>query len=84
MFLVHRPTGLAIYLGKRMGWGWYGAPEDTGSELNRFYEYLERECGDGQDNFVLVNELDGVRWKYTDEKVNGFRKLRMPEEGEDG
>ena len=23
MFLLHRPSGKAVYLGKRMGWGWY-------------------------------------------------------------
>lgn len=43
MFLIHQPTGLAIIIGKHMGWGWYNPPEqDT---LQAFYARVEDESG---------------------------------------
>lgn len=58
MRLAHRPSGQSIRLGKRMGWGWYGAP--TEAELNAFYDRC-LEHGGGQDDFVLTMEdADGA------------------------
>jgi len=79
MFLIHKPSKLGIMLGKRLGWGWYGAPDK--SEVERFYKYLSDnpESYDGsQDDFVLAMEdctesncFDD--WRYTEQKVDGFR-----------
>ena len=54
MYLVHKPSGLGVYLGKRMGYGWYDAPEDLGVKMNDLFE----ECiGEGnQDDFAIVME----------------------------
>lgn len=74
MFLVHKPTKLGVMLGKRMGWGWYNAPDQK--EMERFFEYLQSNS-DKQDDFILAMEdcedsdcFDG--WQYTYEKVDGF------------
>lgn len=57
MWLAHRPTGEAVYLGKRMGYGWYDATADLGARVEAFYQ----RCGaagahDSQDDFILVME----------------------------
>ena len=52
LWLVHRPSGRRVFLGKRMAWGWYGAPEDTGARLNAMFEAIECD----QDDFELVME----------------------------
>lgn len=52
LFLVHRPSGTKIYLGKRMAVGWYDGPS---TEVNEFFG---RCAGppDGQDDFCLAME----------------------------
>lgn len=54
MYLVHKPTGFAFFLGKRMGAEWYNPHECTVDDLNEFFE----ECydGGGQDEFCLAME----------------------------
>ena len=76
MFLIHKPSKLGIMLGKRMGYGWYNAPE--ADRLNDFYEYLAESVKGEQDNFVLAMEsCEGgscfTGWNYTGEYENGFR-----------
>lgn len=58
MWLVHAPTGLAVFLGKRMGWGWYTMKEsDTHAKLQCLYDTLEDQGYAGnQDDFVLAME----------------------------
>ena len=41
MLLVHRPTGLAVVLGKHMGTGWYAPPSE--SLMKVFYDRIEKE-----------------------------------------
>ncbi len=69
LYLVHRPTGFALFLGKRMLRGWYsgdgGIPE---ARLNAFYDRIDALYGEapkgwnlsealtGQDDFILVLE----------------------------
>jgi hypothetical protein len=54
MFLVHIPSKLGIYIGKRMGFGWYDAPEKP--KLEAFYDYLEQNPIGSQDDFTLIME----------------------------
>lgn len=84
MFLVHPPSGLAIFLGKRMGWGWYSyKDDDIDDRLNKFYETLEKHGYIGkQDAFCLAmednssgNALVITKWKYADERSDGFSTL---------
>lgn len=58
MYLVHKPSKTGVYIGKRMGHGWYcGAQYDTGKAIAEFYEYLENnEDIREQDEFILVQE----------------------------
>ncbi len=75
MFLIHKPTGIGVMLGKRMGWGWYSAPD--AERLNAFYTYLSNDLPEEkQDDFILAMEdcsdsgcFDD--WRYTDEKRGG-------------
>jgi hypothetical protein len=87
MFLVHVPTGLAVGLGKRMGWGWYTANAETiGPQIQLLYDTLERDYAYGgeQDNFALAMEdtsgeaLAMGAWEYSSEKrADGLRQLVM-------
>ncbi len=47
LYLVHRPTGFALFLGKRMLRGWYsgndGIPE---AKLNAFYDRIDALYGE--------------------------------------
>jgi hypothetical protein len=62
MYLLHRPSGNHLYLGKRMGTssikpeqnGWYDAPER--SMIEDFYEKSTDHFADHIDDFVLCME----------------------------
>ena len=81
MFLLHRPTGRAVYLGKRMAWGWYDAPEDLGDRLQTLYDEIE-EANENQDDFCIAMEditdapLCFGDWKY-DKEEKPVRNLRI-------
>lgn len=79
MFLVYRPTGDAVYLGKRMAWGWYGVPDDVAERINELFAKAEQAaCDFSQDDFAIAMEsvknqphvID--KWKY---KTNACGKL---------
>lgn len=79
MWLLHKPTMLAVLLGKRMAVGWYQAPDKD--ELERFYRYLEHHPMGSQDDFVIAMEdcsgssvFEG--WDYTREEIDGFALLK--------
>ncbi len=40
MLLIHRPTGLAVVIGKHMAWNWYRPPEKETLEL--LYNEVEK------------------------------------------
>lgn len=74
MFLVHKPTGLGVCLGKRMDWGWYNPPSE--SEMQHFFDYLKTHPEGSQDDFVLLMEDCGEsscidEWHYAG-RVAGF------------
>lgn len=85
MFLVHRPTGLAVGLGKRMGWGWYrgNEGEDLGALVSRLYDVLEREHSYEwkQDDFAIaLEDASGASlalkdWRYGEKREDGLVQL---------
>ena len=76
MFLIHRPTGIGVLLGKRMSRGWYFAPDSN--RLNEFYEHLSSDLvEEKQDDFILAMEDCSDSgcfndWRYTGEKSGGY------------
>ena len=81
MYLLHRPTGLAICLGKRMAFGWYQAPE--AQYMEAFYQHIlnHLEKGQDQDDFVLAmedcsNSSCFADWDYGSVDESGFMRLR--------
>lgn len=54
MFLLHVPSGNAVYLGKRMGWGWHNVPEDVNKSIEKLFELVESSYD--QDHFALAME----------------------------
>lgn len=52
LFLVHRPTGKSIMLGKRLAYGWYNAPDVE--TLQAFFNAIPGNSG--QDDFCLTME----------------------------
>lgn len=57
MYLTHRPSGLSVYLGKRMGWEWYNTPDDLADQVRRLFECAPLE--DGHDDFCISLEAPG-------------------------
>jgi hypothetical protein len=57
MYLLHRPSGKAVYLGKRLGWGWYNVPDDLTMRVNELFRLVEEGEVDGsQDDFCIALE----------------------------
>lgn len=78
MFLVHRPTGIGIMLGKHMGRGWYSEPKE--GELRVFYEYLEHNHEQPNNLFLGMEDPENnlcVEIDYTREKVDGYIVLKV-------
>jgi len=86
MFLVYRPTGRAIHLGKRMGFGWYkDLPDHVPPLIEALFNHAEEaalEHGYDQDDFVLAMEHSNSEyvfcdWVYT-EKKDGPLRVFLP------
>lgn len=74
MYLRHVPTGAAVYLGKRMGGGWYNEPEQ--SALSQLFEYAA-DNGIGQDEFALEFGDSDTFPRLTDHKEPKYPGLRF-------
>src|SRR6185369_11071979 len=80
MFLVYKPTGDAVYLGKRMGDGWYDVPETLGNALQALFDLVEHKgpldgfalaMENGWDNPHVIDD-----WKECgDSSVEGLHQL---------
>lgn len=84
MYLIHRPSGLGVMLGKRMAWGWYQSPE--AKHLREFYDYLaevwalENPYKEGdQDDFIIDQEVTS-KWNYVGLTEEGFAKFESSKE----
>lgn len=87
LWLVNRRTGIAIMLGKSLGWGWYDPP--TKERFMAFFDCLEKHAPDSIDDFVLAIEnakrtpsaTDNWEYGWEDgDMVDGFRKIHLLEE----
>ena len=59
MYLLHEPSGYFVYLGKRMGWGWYDAPAYLRDNITKLYELIEYQIAEGnQDAFIICFDND--------------------------
>ena len=56
MYLIHSPTGQGVFVGKRMGHGWYDVPNNLAENVRRLFEYVERESPGISDDFKIVME----------------------------
>lgn len=57
MYLVYRPTGDAVFLGKRMGWGWSGTPENVAERILELFNKSKDGIIDfSQDDFAIAME----------------------------
>lgn len=79
MFLVYRPTGDAVYLGKRMAHGWYGTPDDLVERIEQLFAKVDAVSGfhgePSQDDFAIALE-QGKRqshvihnWQYSPDET---------------
>jgi hypothetical protein len=68
LYLVHRPTGQAVLLGKRGDAGWFTTDRHLGLLVNSFFHRCEKQlpAGGEQDDFVLA--MDGA--PVADAKLN--------------
>ena len=60
MFLLHRPSGMAVYLGKRMATGWYDAPDDAGQRITTLFDMVERDHCDSEDFCIAMEDASGA------------------------
>ena len=80
MYLIHRPSGLGVSLGKRMVGPWYNAPDKN--EMEMFYHHIFFNCDGSNDDFVLAVE-DGRNsgcpddWVPTEKTEGGFRVFKQ-------
>jgi hypothetical protein len=62
LFLVFKPSGHAVYLGKRMAFGWYDTPDDLSERIKALFEKVEEACSDNgefsQDDFAVALEVE--------------------------
>jgi hypothetical protein len=56
MYLVHKPTGHAVYLGKRFLGGYYDAPENLSKQVQKLFDLAEESKVESQDDFCVVFE----------------------------
>lgn len=60
VFVVHRPSGFAVCLGKRMAWGWHTGQTDEalGASVRAFLEGITDHCAHHveQDDLMLAME----------------------------
>ena len=82
MYLVHRPTGLAVFLGKRMARDWYGG-EDV--PIQQLFDALEEMAYEGnQDDFAIAmeNARDAPMaiggWMRGEPREDGLIQMVMP------
>lgn len=75
MFLVYRPTGDAVMLGSRLGFGWEGTPEDLSERIVALFEKSAKSAeagGFSQDDFAIAMECGKNhphvidKWQYKD------------------
>ena len=71
MYLCYRPTGDAVFLGKRMAVGWYSPPDDLPQRLGKLYDKAEEAYfkGSAQDDFAVVFEGDPLLARYEKENA---------------
>lgn len=74
MFLVYRPTGEAVLLGKRSTLGWHVKADGLEAKLTKLFESAVKAAIDGnfsQDDFAIAMEQGKNQpyvlsdWKYT-------------------
>ena len=83
MFLVHRPTGLAVFLGKRMGHEWYTTDKFT--SVQKLFDAVKNEHDyyNKQDDFaVALEDARGAtlalgEWQYGLKRDDGLVQLSM-------
>ena len=46
IYLVHKPSGVGVYIGKHMGWEWYNGMDPTvlGTHINTFLAAITDHC----------------------------------------
>lgn len=73
-----------MYLGKRMGWGWYGTPGNLAEQIATLFENAKKAAGGGdfsQDDFAVALEQGEHqphaigKWQYKD--VEGGKVLTL-------
>ena len=72
LLLVYRPTGKAVFLGKRMSEGWYAVPDDVKQRIEALFQHIIDNDDALQDDLMLAMEectadtpFVNTKWCYT-------------------
>jgi hypothetical protein len=57
MYLLHKQSGAAVYLGKRFGGGWDDVPDDLAERIRLLFRYVENSPGNSKDDFAVAMEV---------------------------
>ena len=60
MWLVYRPTGNAVFLGKRMAEGWYGVPDDLAHRIQALFDHAGQTEHSRDDMMLVMETCDAV------------------------
>lgn len=71
LWLVYRPSGKAVFLGKRMSEGWYHVPNDVKERIEALFAHVFERPDASQDDFMLAMEeceaetpFVSTQWRY--------------------
>ena len=88
IWLVYRPTGKAVFLGKRMADGWYGVPDDIKQRIEALFQHISDDDGYFQDDLMLAMEgcdvtspFVNTNWRYTTDDPGPLRQLEILDKG---
>ncbi|MFH1236649.1 MAG: hypothetical protein V1685_07025 [Parcubacteria group bacterium] len=83
LWLVYRPTGKAVFLGKRMATGWGSTPDDVKERIEALFDHIaEVYPNHSQDDLCLAMEENQsgntkieTKWQYTEQVTSPLTAL---------
>jgi len=95
MYLLHIPTGLAVYLGKRGSYGWCMGDQiekNLGSNIALLYQVTDdMKCdyeGDQDDYVIALEDAEGAtygidNWRHIKTRDDGLKEFEIKHANKD-
>jgi len=66
MYLVHIPSGKAVFIAKRMSGGWYESQDNIKRDIDIFLNSIKEDENETQDHICIAMENSGCKYVLTD------------------